>query len=182
MNRPNRLLMTVGLVLSVVSAACIAVVQPAAAADATSALFSYTGAAQTWTVPAGVTSVVAYVQGAQGGGDYGGFGAGVRATIPVSPGNQLQINVGGRCDAGVGGFNGGGGSSFGTGSIGTGQGGGGASDVRTTAASGETRLLVVGGGGGGAGGPVFGMGGSAGGTTAESGESGDRVHTGGGAG
>lgn len=174
----------VGLVLSVVAVACLAAILPTAAAgaEATSARFTYTGDVQTWTVPAGVTSVVAYVQGAQGGGSYGGFGGGVRATLAVSPGSQLQVTAGGRGAPGVGGFNDGGGSTFGTGSIGTGQGGGGASDIRNTTVSGATRLVVAGGGGGGAGGPVFGMGGSAGGRPAESGENGTGIHTGGGAG
>lgn len=144
--------------------------------------FSFTGASQTWTVPADVTSVSVYAQGAQGGGTYGGFGGGVRATLSVTPGEQLQINVGGQGSAGVGGFNGGGGSAFGTGSIGTGQGGGGASDIRAATGDPATRLVVAGGGGGSAGGPIFGMGGSAGGTSGESGQSGDGQYQGGGGG
>ena len=40
----------------------------AASAAATTATFNYTGAAQTWTVPAGVTSATFDLYGAQGGG------------------------------------------------------------------------------------------------------------------
>ncbi len=42
-------------------------------------LFSYTGAVQTWTVPAGVTSVQVSAIGAQGGDSYGGLGSEVVA-------------------------------------------------------------------------------------------------------
>jgi glycine rich protein len=162
------------------TAGVISVAGPTGASAATSVItFTAIGATQTWTVPAGVTSVEVYAQGAQGGGGYGGFGAGVRATLAVTPNQKLQINVGGCGAPGVGGFNGGGGSTFGTGSIGTGQGGGGATDLSVP---GGTTLIVAGGGGGQAGGPVFGMGGSAGGTTGEAGQNGDGIHQGGGGG
>jgi hypothetical protein len=79
-------------------------------AGATTCVFAYTGAAQTWTVPAGVTSATFDVFGAQGGD--GGKGGEVKATLPVTPGETLQIVVGGMGAASgcnhAGGFNGGG--------------------------------------------------------------------------
>ena len=118
--------------------------------------------------------------GAQGGGEYGGFGAEIRATLAVSSGQQLTVLVGGQGSLGVGGYNGGGGSAFGAGSIGSGQGGGGASDIRVGGDDNAHRVIVAAGGGGGAGGPTFGMGGSAGGTSGEPGENGSGLYHGGG--
>src|SRR4029077_6179623 len=114
---------------------------PIAGASPTMVDFAYTGAVQTWVVPAGVTQATFDVQGAQGGdntgdgcGDTGGMGGRARATIAVTPGDTISIYVGGRGGpadtagvGGAGGFDGGG--PGGTGVEGTG-GGGGASDVR----------------------------------------------------
>ena len=144
-----------------VAALSLAVV--AAPASATTETFLYTGAAQSWEVPAGVTSATFDVQGAQGGStagflrdgcdrpSQGGLGGQARATLPVTAGAVLQVNVGGQgsgCDdflsgVGGGGFNGGGDSPP------QGQGGGGASDVRTGVYGLDARLIVGGGGGGG---------------------------------
>ena len=112
--------------------------------------FFETGAVQTYTVPAGVTSVKIQAWGAQGGdgagglGGKGGYAVGTRA---VTAGEILYVNIGNNDSGGM--------SSGGQG--GGGQGGGGgdggvASDVRvgTTALSG--RIIVAGGGGGGGGG------------------------------
>lgn len=66
---------------------------------------TFNGGMQSFTVPAGVTSVVAHCYGggggtkflADGGGDYvlkGGFGAGAAKTIAVTPGEILYISVG----------------------------------------------------------------------------------------
>jgi titin len=57
--------------------------------------FSYTGAVQTWTVPAGVTSITVGVTGGGGGTDgvAGGTGAAVAATVAVQPGDTLNIYV-----------------------------------------------------------------------------------------
>ena len=77
----------------------------------TTVTFSYTGGAQLFAVPAGVTSVVVDVQGAQGGGNgtgTGGLGGDAAATVTVAPGQALQIMVGGRGVVGSGGYNGGG--------------------------------------------------------------------------
>ena len=119
--------------------------------------FTETGSAQTWTVPAGVTSATFTLYGAEGYGSTeflaaGGEGAEVTATLTVTPGTALQVNVG---QVGQGGgtqgasFGGGGTGQF----AGDGGGGGGASDIRTPASDGTyplaNRLLVAGGGGGG---------------------------------
>jgi hypothetical protein len=119
--------------------------------------FCYTGGSQTWTVPAGVTSATVTLYGAEGGGQPddsgdGGFGAEVTGTLPVSPGEVLQVNVG--QDGGYSGSNGTG-SAFGDGGDGgvDAGGGGGATDVRTPASDASyplgNRVLVAGGGGGG---------------------------------
>jgi hypothetical protein len=99
--------------------------------------FPFTGSTATYTVPAGVEKIQVDVQGAQGGSSaapvVGGKGGRVRATLPVTPGETLFLNVGGgggthfpfffKDDVSAG-FNGGG-----TGT-GNGSGGGGASDIR----------------------------------------------------
>lgn len=117
-----------------------------------STTFEYTGGDQTWIVPDGVTFIKAKVVGASGESSPDGLGGkgGTAATggrdIPVTPGQMLQIVVGGRGggqSAGIGGYNGGGnGGVWGIG--GRGGGGGGASDIRRS----ETVLLSAGGGGG----------------------------------
>ena len=91
--------------------------------------FAYAGAVQTYTVPAGVTSLVVDMAGAAGGtGDSRdmtqGLGGWVQATLAVVPGEVLTILVGGACVAKAGGYYGGG-SSFSTyGPTDTGGGGG----------------------------------------------------------
>ena len=160
------------------------VLAPAAAAAAAPATFVFTGAEQTYTVPAGVTSLQVVAVGAPGGagfsnaapgvGGAGADGATATATLAVTPGEGLYVEVGGAGGTadGTGGFNGGGaGSSLG-------GGGGGASDVRTVscgspcAISGTatlaSRLVVAAGGGGGGGAFDIGAGGAGGGTTASS--------------
>jgi hypothetical protein len=113
---------------------------------------SYTGGAQYWTVPAGVTQATFTVYGAKGGSSSldaaPGSGAEVTGTLAVSAGTVYQVNVGQ-----AGGYDGnrGTGSAFGGGGEGgsDGPGGGGASDVRDGAYGLADRLLVAGGGGGG---------------------------------
>ncbi|KKT91319.1 MAG: hypothetical protein UW91_C0034G0002 [Parcubacteria group bacterium GW2011_GWF2_45_11] len=114
--------------------------------SATSTTFNYTGGQQTYTVPAGVTKVTATLYGAQGGGSGGGLGGLAVATFNVTPGNVLNIYVGGSGSIDTGGYNGGGNSS-GSGS-GHGYGGGGASDVRLNGISTSDRVIVAAGGGG----------------------------------
>jgi trimeric autotransporter adhesin len=138
-----------------------------AAADTTTVMFQYTGNAATWTVPAGITQATFTLYGAEGGtsvapgagpggsasgsAEPGGLGAEVTATIPVTAGAALQVNVGqaGGTGNAAGAFNGGGPG----GSVLSGAGGG-ATDVRTQASDGSypvaNRVLVAGGGGGGA--------------------------------
>ena len=132
---------------------------------------SYTGAPQTWTVPAGIESATFDLYGAQGGEagapgvpglqapgpvSAGGKGAHVHATLSgLTAGETLQITVGGAgggCadnpgDTGAAGFNGGGEGNCDIGSNG-GGGGGGGSDVRTGTFTLGDRVLAAGGGGG----------------------------------
>jgi hypothetical protein len=133
----------------------LVVVEPASTGSQT---FNFTGAAQTFTVPAGVTQLTISAFGAQGGAGAlgapaGGLGGSVSAKITVTPGEILTINVGGVGGngnnvgpvVGAGGFNGG--ASAGAGTI-PGGGGGGASDVRQGGAGLANRVVVAGGGGG----------------------------------
>jgi uncharacterized repeat protein (TIGR01451 family) len=147
--------------------------------------FTYQGGEQTYTVPPGVTSVTINAVGAPGGtgtDDFqgtdqgrGGDGASVTATVAVTPGQVLYVEVGGPgsspstppttssfCRGSAPAFNGGGSGAA------CGGGGGGASDVQTcsittcTDLTPDTRLVVAGGGGGGGGGDHGGTGGAGG--------------------
>ena len=63
--------------------------------------FTYSGAVQSWTVPAGVASVVVHAIGAGGGGGrngtsaYGGGGGYATGRLSVTPGQQFDVIVGG---------------------------------------------------------------------------------------
>ena len=134
----------------------------------TTVTFNYTGSVQTFTVPSCVTSLTIDVRGAQGGtvtnatvspnSAPGGSGGRVQAVIPVTPGQVLQINVGGQgmsdgatlsCVTATGGFNGGGTGYGGYNSYNyNAGGGGGASDIRVSPYSLSDRIIVGGGGGG----------------------------------
>lgn len=134
--------------------------------------FSYTGQEQAFTVPPGVTSVSVQAIGASGGGGSsgtaGGSGGTATATISVTPGTQLYVEVGG--NGAGGGWNGG---AFKPGW--PSSGGGGASDVRALARSEPTTLLsrlIVAGGGGGAGSTYTGVAGGAGGSAGAAGQPG----------
>ncbi len=73
--------------------------------------FPYTGAPQNWTVPTCVTSITIVAEGAEGGtisGASGGNGAVVTATVAVTPGDVLQLIVGGQPTGAAPGYNGGG--------------------------------------------------------------------------
>ncbi|MET7423031.1 fibronectin type III domain-containing protein [Dactylosporangium sp. NPDC005555] len=108
--------------------------------------FTYTGAVQTYTVPAGTTKLQVVVKGSPGDGGTGGGGGTVTAVIttPAGLGDKIQVMVGG-----IAGWNGGGLAATGGGT------GGDASDIRqgTCAASSSCglsdRTVVAGGGGGG---------------------------------
>ncbi|MDD3877904.1 MAG: PKD domain-containing protein [Bacteroidales bacterium] len=111
--------------------------------------FNYTGGSQTWTVPACVYSINVTVKGSKGGGSFAGNGATVTGTLNVTPGQVLQINVGGSGNCpGAGGFNGGGSGAAANTTANGGCGGGGASDIRVTPYGMANRLIVAAGGGG----------------------------------
>ena len=119
--------------------------------------YSYTGGVQTYTVPAGVTSINVDLKGAQGGGvacastyqSPGGCGGRLQGTINVTPGHVLHITVGGQgSGTGAGGY-GGGGSDNAYSGVWPGAGGGGATTVIDFTTG--TTLAVAGGGGGGGG-------------------------------
>ena len=115
----------------------------------TPTVFTYTGGPQTYVVPPWCNRLRVVARGAAGGlgsgGGPGGVGADVTADVSVTPGQTLQVNVGGQggyYPNTLGGFNGG--AVGGT----IGSGGGGASDVRFGGYSLAERLVVAGGGGG----------------------------------
>ena len=129
----------------------LVVVTPTTHARAETQTFSYTGAVQSFTVPAGVTKLQVTADGGNGRatrwfqGEEDSVGGRVTATLSVTPGDELDIYVGGAGGDGTGGFNGGGGVPGGDGTAG---GGGGATDVRTAGGGSADRLVVAGGGGG----------------------------------
>lgn len=143
---------------------------------------NYTGALQTYTVPAGAGGVIIQANGAGGGsggndlnGDGGAGGAGARATgtYYIAPGTVLNVAVGqggragntsqgaftcanaagaGGLAGGAPGFAGGAGGQAGCSGWSGGGAGGGAASVVATAAN--VRLVIAGGGGGGQGGAL----------------------------
>ena len=124
----------------------------AASFSQTTVSFNYTGSVQTFVIPACVDTVTIAAGGAQGGGTNGGFGGSVQCRMPVSPGDVLNIYVGGQGGPLItnspGGYNGGG--TAGTCTVMyPGGGGGGASDVRLNGITLADRIVVAGGGGGG---------------------------------
>lgn len=125
---------TAGVVTILLASTALAAVP----AHAQTLTFAPTGAEQTYTVPAGVSSVQVTATGQAGAASsvvLGGRAAVVSGPLAVTPGQLLFVEVAGP------GFNGGGA-----------PGGGGASDVRTvsgtSAQSLASRKLVAGGGGG----------------------------------
>ena len=124
--------------------------------------FAYTGAEQTFTVPAGVSELQLEVWGAEGGGrrtsnisdnGLGGHGGYSVGTLHVTGGETLNVyvgGIGGYSDSGLayGGFNGGG-TTYAS-SVGEpAGGGGGATDIRLNGNTLYDRIIVAGGGGGG---------------------------------
>ena len=141
------------------------------------AVFQATGAPQTYTVPDNVTQILVQVVGGGGGSmsaagttsawAQGGVGSEVLTYLDVTPGQVIQVDVGGvggpssTDTTAQGGWNGGA-----TSSSPGGGGGGGASDLRicATAAAGTcgpNAAVVVAGGGGGAGAGLSSAGGNA---------------------
>ncbi|MCD4658312.1 MAG: choice-of-anchor D domain-containing protein [Planctomycetes bacterium] len=127
---------------------------------------SFTGALDTWVVPAGVTLIQVECWGAEGetADGAGGRGGYAKGNLTVTPGETLNIYVGGKNA-----WNGGGAGSLGGGTSAgppaPGENGGGASDVRQGGTALTDRKIVAGGGGGGGGngaGSVYGPGGAGG--------------------
>ena len=123
--------------------------------------FSYTGAAEQWVVPAGVSKIKVECYGGEGGSSYPfnaghlkGKGGKAEAKVPVTPGDTIYVYVAGKggdaasYTGGTGGFNGGG--TGGNYNSYAGGGGGGASDIRVGGNALADRK-IVGAGGGGAG-------------------------------
>lgn len=137
------------------------------AVSQTTITFNHTGSAQTWTVPACVSSIHVVLRGAKGGGANGGNGATVSTTLAVTPGQVLQINVGGTGMCPGSAFNGGGIGANASGASNAACGGGGASDIRIAPFALANRIVVAAGGGGMGGGSTDatgGVGGCASGT------------------
>jgi hypothetical protein len=122
-----------------------------------SATFNFTGTLQTYTVPAGAYYLCIEARGARGGdagpavaGTVHAAGGRVQANLAVSPGQILNINVGGYgADAdgittALGGYNGGGNVAIDPVTGNSGGGGGGMTNIYT----GTTQLIVAGGAGG----------------------------------
>jgi hypothetical protein len=111
-------------------------------------IFTYTGANQTFVVPATTTTISVYMWGAGGAGGYsgvGGAGAFLGGLLPVTPSSSLTIIVGQGGNVNVNSAFGGGGVGSGGGWTG-GGGGGGYSGIFNS----STPLVIVGAGGGAA--------------------------------
>jgi len=177
--RAGLLLSIAAIPLSLAFGAGTANAQPAVVTSGPtqSEVFGYTGGAQQFVVPAGVSAVTVALAGGGGGngdgvddpGGVGGAAGTVTGQLPVTPGQLLTLQVGGRGGnassgnfgqtIGAGGNPAGGSASGGAGGSqnsapiingsGTGGGGGAASQVTTAAGA---PLIVAGGGGGGGGG------------------------------
>lgn len=107
--------------------------------------YYFTGAPQTYTVPAGIDYLVVRVSGGSGGCQAGGRGATVTGRIAVTPGDVFTINVAGAGGPQNGGYNGGGRpGNHSPGGLYAGGGGG-----ASTIARNGTFIVIAGGGGGG---------------------------------
>ena len=141
--------------------------------------FVYTGAPEDWTVPNGVTSIVARVCGASGQNESladspgikfagrPGHGGCVTGNVRVAPGDVIHVRVGGFAVP-IGPLSDSGwpdGGAMTCPAIDCGGGGGGSSDIRIGGDTLVDRVMVGGGGGGGGGGKFGGSGGNAGGGT-----------------
>ncbi|CAN5358592.1 hypothetical protein BH09BAC5_BH09BAC5_02230 [soil metagenome] len=155
---------------------CIGSLAFFASLNAQTTTFNYTGGMQTYTVPPGVVLIQLETWGAQGGaglsgnGNVGGLGGYAKGNMTVTPGQVLNVYVGGQGSSvnnfvfGGAGYNGGGNAN------GSSTGGGGASDVRVSPYALANRVIVAGGGGGNGyysfpGGAGGGLTGTAGGNT-----------------
>ncbi|MCG8573590.1 MAG: hypothetical protein MI810_01795, partial [Flavobacteriales bacterium] len=124
--------------------------------------YNCTGAPEYFTVPPCVTSIDIVAVGGAGGGATGGGGASVSATIPVTPGDILQIVAG--CEGGcpVAGYPSAGAGSAGSGGSWSSCGGGGMSYVSFPPYTLGDAFIVAGGGGGMGGGTTDADGGDGG--------------------
>ena len=118
----------------------------------TTTTLSYTGAIQTYSVPANVTSIRVYMWGAGGGGKNvtGAAGAMVQGILTVTPDETLNIVVGGGgsgpTTTPVGAY--GGGGAQGPGDGGNAGGGGGRAAIQRGGTAAINDIVVAGGGGG----------------------------------
>lgn len=187
------------LAISAVLVGSLMVLPSAPASATTQVVFAFTGANQTWTVPAGVTSVTIDMLGAGGGGGqvgagsvaFGGGGGAVSGTLTVVPGDTLTLIVGqGGINDNVsqpldrnyrfgGGASGAGNSGFWPNTWGS---GGGRSAVRSSNALYGTAgdVITAGAGGGGGWDTALGAGGAGGGANGTSGGRGATDRGGGG--
>ena len=108
------------------------------------------GSVQTYTVPAGCTSIMVSMAGGKGGDgtggtDVGGSGGAIVCTLAVTPGQVLDVYVGGMGSGTTGGL---GGIPGGPGGVGAanGGGGGGSSEIRVSPYGTANRVIVAGGG------------------------------------
>ncbi len=157
-----------------------------------SLVYTFTGSPETWTIPGGITEIRIKAWGAQGNinsgfgnnSGAGGLGGYAEGSLSVSPGDVINIYVGGQ-----NGYNGGATGGAGTDGDGApGGNGGGASDVRIGGTAHVNRVIVAGGGGGAGGnsqsnGWIGGDGGTGGYANGSAGENGETPsHHAGGAG
>jgi hypothetical protein len=121
---------------------------------------TFTGGVQSFTVPACVGTLSVDLRGARGGFGWSaihrpGYGGRVTGVFTVTPGQVLNVyvgGVGGNGSTGAGGasgYNGGGQGALYSGSY-AGGGGGGATDIRVSPFALGNRLIVAAGGGGSA--------------------------------
>jgi hypothetical protein len=163
--RPSRARQVVATVRDLAWIVAAVVLASSAAASAADVRFDYNGTIQTWSVPAGVSSIRIRAVGAKGAdscytdGPRGGAGGETVAIVGVSTGEVLHFFVGGvgepgPCGVGPegqdgeGGFNGGGRGGLSLDNSFEGSGGGGATDVRRFPWDLGDRIVVAGGGGG----------------------------------
>ena len=117
--------------------------------------FSFTGSNQTFTVPAGVTSITMEGFGAAGGAgencaNSGGKGGYLKSTITVTANDTLTIVVGEKGGNSAGAIFGGGGEGGTGGTMSNVRGGSGGGATHVKNSSGTTLFVIGAGGGGGA--------------------------------
>lgn len=192
------------LVAASVAALPVLVGTSPASAAVTHQYFTYTGGAQSFSVPTGVTTIFVQAIGGSGGpgggsisdhtGGPGGAAGSISAALPVTPGEVLDVRVGNAGGAGgtlrAGGgssglrsslghtVSGGAGGQGDNSSIASGGGGGGL----TAISAGGAVLLAAGGGGGGGGADGVGDGGAGGSGAATPGDGAGGTGTAGGPG